>query len=204
MAFAKDRTGERFGRLVAVARVGASKSRNVRWLCRCDCGSDVTVSSSALVAGATRSCGCLRTDLASERKKTHGLSGTRAFKAWDNARRRCYQPKDKRFPKYGGRGIGMCQRWRDDFASFYEDMGECPPGMTIERIDVDGDYEPSNCKWADRNEQAMNRRSRVQMELNGEKLCLAEYCRRTGDSYSALKTKLYRASRRASFAPKQR
>jgi hypothetical protein len=138
----------------------------------------------------------LQKEEAAARQKTHGLSQTRAFKAWDNARRRCFVEKDKRFPVYGGRGITMDPRWREDFRNFYNDMGECPPGMTLERVDVDGHYEPGNCKWASLSEQANNRRTRITMEIGEERMCLAEYCRRTGESYSAIKTRIRRQKTR--------
>lgn len=128
-----------------------------RWLCRCDCGKTKIIRGLSLRTGKTKSCGC--THYAAITKHGHnGTKGkTRTYHSWDAMIQRCTNPKAGKWPYYGARGIKVCAQWRD-YRQFLADMGECPPGLTIERINNDGNYEPSNCKWATMAEQSTNKR----------------------------------------------
>ncbi len=153
--------GERFGRLVVHQFVRKDANWNTWWLCQCDCGGSKTVARYNLVTGNTSSCGCLQ--LASIKRvgastKRHGMWNTPEYKAWQMLRHRCYNPKAAGYKNYGGRGIKVCERWQS-FDAFIEDMGRRPaPDLSIDRINNDGNYEPSNCRWATKKEQVINRR----------------------------------------------
>lgn len=175
-----DRTGQRFGMLVAVRRAPNQRPGTVAYECQCDCGTVKIVPGSALGAGQTNSCGCLRAALNVQRKTTHGQSYSREYAIWNGMKARCSNPNHLAFHRYGGRGIKVCERWFDSFENFFADMGVAPKGMGIERTDNDGNYEPSNCKWADAFEQCANQSTNVRLMLNGETHHVAEWARITG------------------------
>lgn len=187
--------GQRFGRLVVISHAqSAGMSRAHRWLCECDCGARIVALGTSLRSGETRSCGCLKREIAKaagDRTRTHGLSGSSTYNIWDSLRQRCTNPKRKDYPGYGGRGIRVCPRW-DDFECFLEDMGPRPPGCSIERRDVNGDYTPGNCRWATAVEQARNTRANKVLQFDGSRLCLNEWAEKIGMNKNTLQARLRR------------
>lgn len=148
-----DLTGQRFGRLVVVEEAGRDKQSKVMWQCKCDCDGTATVVSSNLKSGNTKSCGCL----IEEAHTKHGMCGTPEYSSWEHMIQRCTNPSNNKYNDYGGRGITICERWKD-FANFFEDMGARPADHEIDRINNDGNYEPGNCRWTTRTKQCRNMR----------------------------------------------
>lgn len=161
-----DRTGKRYGRLTVLSRHGSKNNRAV-WKCRCNCGKIVFADSSNLVIGDKKSCGCLykETRKGGVKNTTHGHKKNNkesvTYRTWVNMRARCNNPNETGYEYYGGRGIKVCREWENSFEAFLRDMGCKPTGLTIERIDVNGNYNKSNCKWATTKEQSLNRRNSI-------------------------------------------
>lgn len=180
MTKAYDLTGQRFGRLVAVERAGHTKDGTVLWQCHCDCGKEKAARTSQLVGGRCKSCGCLN----GENRKTHGHaskgpSRTRTYKAWAAMKRRCDNANEDSYPRYGGRGITYDPRW-GRFEAFLADMGICEPGMSLERIDPNGNYGKENCRWIPLVRQSANRRNTVYFDYQGERRSLEELSQISG------------------------
>lgn len=183
-----DLTGQRFGRLTAVRITGKDRNRVNLWLCHCDCGNESTVRASYLRFGTTKSCGCLQREAASaagKAKEVHGHDRigkrTPTYIAWQSMKKRCNNPKQQFYPDYGGRGIRICAAWNDSFGAFLHDMGERPTANhSLERLDVNKDYEPTNCVWATDHEQSRNRRNNRLLTHNGETKCLADWAAAVG------------------------
>ena len=152
-----DIAGKKFGRLTVLNFISVDKGRNSRWLCLCDCGNSKIICQAALSRGSTKSCGCLNREIAKERKLTHGKSSTKEYETWANMLGRCLNRTHPSYNNYGGRGIKVCEQWLK-FENFYADMGDKPEGLSIDRINNDGNYELGNCRWATKSEQAYNRR----------------------------------------------
>ena len=163
-----DLTGSRFGRLAVLARTGTKRGRPM-WLCMCDCGKFPEVSGENLRGGITTSCGCYHAERLSTVSKAvntkHGMSKSKTYSIWANMKDRCHNPNNHAFDLYGGRGIQVCDRWRESFQAFVDDMGEQPPGLTLDRIDVNGNYEPGNCRWTTWHVQANNKRTSKKREV---------------------------------------
>lgn len=171
-----DLTGERFGRLVVVERVGTNKHEKPTWRCICDCGNETIRATPDLRSGNTKSCGCYRRDLVTNGNVTHGKSKTRIYKIWAKIKERTLCPTDKAYPRYGGAGIGMCEEWASSFEAFYEDMKDgYADGLSIDRIDNSKGYSPDNCRWATNKEQQNNKTNNVRIELDGVTKTIAEW-----------------------------
>lgn len=155
------------------------------WLCRCECGNAGKHLAHTLETGHSKSCGCLK----SEMHTTHGLWKTRSYKVWAGMMQRCYREYHASWPYYGGRGITVCDRWHD-VRAFVEDMGECPKGLSIERIDVNGNYCPENCKWATNDEQRANTRMTRHVIYKGRRVHFREAARLSGIPDDTLRRRL--------------
>lgn len=180
----KDLTGMRFGRLVALEVDMEKKAISPRvnhWICQCDCGKKVTVETRSLMSGHTKSCRCIH--------KTHGLAGTRIYRIWIHMLRRCENPKDTAYYRYGGRGIIVCGRWHK-FENFAEDMGIPLKEETIERKDNDGGYHKDNCRWATMKEQSSNTSKNRWIVFCGEKKTLTQWSELTGINVFTLMSRL--------------
>lgn len=167
MSAVKDMAGQRFGRLTVIKRCASTPSGQATWICVCDCGTKCFISGANMRKGNTKSCGCLHDKSARERFSKHCKSGTRLNAVWKAMNQRCFNPSDKNYARYGGRGITVCDEWRRDFQAFYEwamangydenaPVGSC----TIDRIDNDKGYSPDNCRWVDMKTQNNNKHNR--------------------------------------------
>lgn len=187
----KDLTGMRFGRLVVVSFAGKAKMRRNCWNCLCDCGQRMVAVANKLTTGRTKSCVCLRNEKNKTNRRTHGNSGTVLHALWKNMRQRCLNPKRLDYARYGGRGIKVCDRWKS-FQNFRLDMGEKPQGMSIDRINNSGNYEPDNCRWADDFEQCNNRRDNHPITYEGITLNISQWSRQRGINISTICTRIRR------------
>ena len=179
----KDVSRMKFGRLQVTGRAVSDSRRLALWACRSECGSEVTGAGAELAKGQHTSCGCARF--------THAMTNTPTYRSWKSMRRRCLNENDSSYKNYGGRGISICRQW-GEFEAFVRDMGVRPDGTSLDRIDVNGNYEPVNCRWASSMEQSNNTRRNVFVELNGERLTLAEAARKAGVHRTTFKTRIYR------------
>lgn len=172
-----DLTRKTFGRLTVLHRVGSSPLGKTVWSCRCECGEELVVVGSNLTSGNTESCGCLHLDTITR----HGGYETSEYRIWDGMKGRCLNPDNDAYGDYGGRGIRVCDRWRDSFAAFLEDVGPRPsPLHSLDRIDVNGHYEPNNVRWATHKVQQRNRRNNRMVTFRGETRCLSEWAEIVG------------------------
>lgn len=180
-AHAADIAGQRFGRLVALGPVGRARGREIIWECRCDCGALTSLKVGSLRSGTTRSCGCLQRELLANRVRQHGDTGSPEFRAWQAMKTRCGNRKQPHYNNYGGRGITVCERWRNSFDAFLEDMGPKPSDKhSLDRIDNEKSYSPENCRWTTRFTQSRNHRRNRLLTINGRTQCFADWCNEYG------------------------
>jgi hypothetical protein len=177
-----DMAGKRFGRLVVIEECGKDNCGQLMWKCKCDCGNATTVRGYSLRRGDVQSCGCFQTECSRNRAKTHGGFYTNLYRKWAGMKRRCYYVRGTMYRHYGGRGITVCDEWKNDFESFRNwslANGYCD-GLTLDRIDVNGNYCPENCRWVTQKEQQNNKRNSHLLTCNGETHTVAEWCEITG------------------------
>ena len=192
----KNLKGINFGRLIPRKISGRDEvSRCVIWECICECGNIVEVKSNSLTTGNTKSCGCLQKDRATKSNKSriiHGKCDTKLYRTWTHMKDRCLNSNDKSYDDYGGRGIKIYGKWLE-FKNFYKwaIKSGYGVGLTIERIDVNGNYCPENCTWATRKEQNNNKRDNVILEHKGKKKTLAEWADEIGMNYNTLYNRIY-------------
>lgn len=177
-----DLTGQTFCRLTVLQRSSERLWGRITWDCVCSCGVQMRAITSSLRMGNTRSCGCLQKDAIREHGRppiTHGMSNTPTYRTWTCMMDRCYLETHKSYPRYGGAGIKVAIEWHT-FEGFYKDMGVRPPGKTLDRIDNDKGYEPGNCRWATRKEQANNCRSNKMITFCGKTRTVSEWADKVG------------------------
>lgn len=174
-----DYTGRRFGRLTVLREAERRRcpTQIYRvWFCRCDCGKMKEVIMSSLGSGKTTSCGCHQKEIVSQMYTTHGMSTTSEFSIWQEMGNRCYNLNHKNYFNYGGRGISVCERWRNSFVNFFQDMGFRPTTKhSLDREENNGNYEPSNCRWATGKVQGKNKRSNVWLTYKGNRMIQSEW-----------------------------
>ncbi len=166
-----DMVGQIIGRLTVVARDASRTGGQAHWLCRCECGGEVSVNGSNLRRGHTKSCGCYEREQRGSSQRKHGLSASREYTIWRDMIRRCTDPRRRAYRAYGQRGITVCERWSESFENFYADMGPAPTAKhSVDRIDGFLGYFPENCRWATPREQTLNRRGVDDLVEEREKL----------------------------------
>ena len=191
----QDLTGQKFNLLTVIKRYPENKKGYAQWLCKCECGNEIIVRSDLLKRGGVKSCGCLakqiRSDMCRElgyNRKTHGMSNSRLYKIYSNMKDRCYRKNCKAYKYYGARGITIHKEWLDSFENFYKwSISHGYKGnLTIDRIDNDGNYEPSNCRWVDIATQSLNTRKNVKITYNNKTQTLKEWADELGMTYTQL------------------
>lgn len=206
---AKDYTGQRFGKLVVLGlSEKRGKSGHKYYRCLCDCGKEKDISASHLVTGASKSCGCGVLLALKKRNTTHGMSRSRLFTIWMGMKRRCMNPNEKSYVYYGGRGISICDEWKADFMAFHDwsvNNGYAE-NLSIDRIDSDGNYEPSNCRWVPLSEQNRNKRDNHLVTINGKTQLMSDWCKESKVSMTTVYERLRKGYKieDALFAPDQR
>lgn len=189
-------TGQQFGRLTVLHREPMNWTRRAFYRCLCACGTECVKMAKYLRNGDTSSCGCAQREMRARGNVKHGAGvggvKTREYRIWRSMKSRCYTPTSSNYRFYGARGVRVCDAWRDDFSSFLADMGPCPEGHTIDRIDPERHYEPSNCRWATWSTQHNNTRRTVYVTIDGQMVALADAARSHGVGYHPLYDRVIR------------
>lgn len=187
----KDLIGKKFNRLLVI-ELAERKNNAIVWKCRCDCGKITNVITANLTSGRVKSCGCLKDEKLIQRSTTHNQRHTKLYEVWKSIKQRCFNPNNISYKNYGGRGITICDDWRNSFSSFYEwsIQNGYSDKYSIDRIDNNGNYEPSNCRWVTRVIQANNTRTNKYITINNVTKSLADWVRTTNLSYNCVKTRL--------------
>ena len=188
--------GERYGRLTIIREVepaGSSNKRVRRFLCRCDCGNEIICRLPNLKSGTTKSCGCYRKFVSSNRRDCHHLQNTRIYRIWCGMKRRCYNKHNEHFDRYGGRGIIVCDEWKTDFMNFYDwaMSNGYDDKLSIDRINNEGNYEPSNCRWANQKQQIVNSTATIKCSLGGNIVSLSDIADILGVSFKRIRRIVY-------------
>lgn len=189
--------GEKYGRLTIVGQALPTKNRQRRWQCNCECGGIAIVRTDGLTSGRAQSCGCRQKEIATKfcvERSRHGMSRSRVYESWCHMIDRCTNRNNGRYADYGGRGVSVCDRWKEDFLNFYSDMGEMPDGMTLERKDNSKGYGPDNCHWATYSEQNRNRRNSIFIATEIGIMHLQEFCDMKNMKYYTAKRKFHNGS----------
>lgn len=186
--------GRKFGKLTVLEECEERKRRSKVYKCLCDCGNITNVVGYRLRNGTIRSCGCLRKEVNATLKAKHGKRYTRLYNIWLNSKQRCYNTKSRDYKDYGERGIKICDDWLHDFMSFYDwaMSNGYQENLTIDRIDVNGNYEPSNCRWVDQKTQQNNKRTNVHLTYNGITKTMSEWASELNIKYELIQTRHYR------------
>ena len=191
----RDLTGQKFGKLTVLSYSHSDKNHFAYYLCKCECGNTKIVRASNLISGDTKTCGCYnKTTKENGGRLVHGLSDTRLYKIWSHLISRCYNPKDRAYKNYGGRGISVCPEWKNDISNFYNWVLEngYKDNLTIDRINNNGNYEPSNCRFVDDKIQSNNRRNNHPITINNETHNLTEWSRIYNIAHSTVVQRLKR------------
>lgn len=183
----QDLTGNKYGRLIVIERDGR-KNKRTTWRCKCECGNEKVIAGADLKSGRVHSCGCLKKELMAAKQTTHGMCRTRLHAIWGNMKARCYNDNNKEYHRYGGRGIKVCEEWCNDFIKFNEwaISNGYREGLQIDRIDNDGNYEPSNCRWVTKKENGNNTSKSIRIQDGNMWVTVEEYARKIGKNKDAV------------------
>ena len=189
-----DLTGKKYGRLFVAEHIGlvGGKHKKHAYRCICDCGNEKTIIGESLVSGNTSSCGCVRKEKTKEKNLVHGCSGNSMYNVWKSMKGRCFNHKNKGYDNYGGRGISVCEEW-NDYSNFHEDMASTyESGLTLDRIDNNGDYCKDNCRWVPLRTQMRNQRRTIRVEWDGNSVSLRDLCEQKNLNFHMVKNRIFR------------
>lgn len=187
--------GEKHGLLEVLSFEKSEKKKNhwrYYYKCKCECGKIKIINRDSLVSNKTQSCGCLKKQRVKEANSKHSLSQTRIYKIYKDIKKRCYNPKSSNYKIYGGKGVVMCEEWLNNFMNFYNwsIKNNYNDSLTIDRIDVNGNYEPSNCRWTTMKQQANNKTNNIYYEYNGEVFTGTQLSKKTGIKYNTIRSRI--------------